>query len=82
MSSFSATSRVVLRRLFSITPFILSSLTSVGRPERCASLRSESPERKRANKIWLNQVVYLFDLTKWSNFSIPAEKKQISKPSE
>ena len=50
MLSFSAISHVVLRRLFSIIDFILSSSTSVGRPERGAPLRSKSPERKRAKQ--------------------------------
>ena len=44
MLSFSAISCVVLRRLFPTIAFILSSSTSVGRPERGASLRSKSPE--------------------------------------
>ena len=52
MLSFSAISRVVLRWLFSIIAFILSPPTSVGRPERGASLRSKSPEQKRANQFW------------------------------
>ena len=45
MLSFSAISRVVLRLLFSIIAFILSSSTSVGRPERGAYLRSKSLEQ-------------------------------------
>ena len=48
--SLSSISRVVLHWLFSIIAFILSSSTSVGRPERGASLRSKSPERKRVNQ--------------------------------
>ena len=36
MLSFSAISGVVVRRLFSIIAFILTSSTSVGRPERGA----------------------------------------------
>ena len=38
MLSFSAISRVVLRRLFSSIAFNLSSSTPVGRPDRGASL--------------------------------------------
>ena len=51
MLSFSVISRVVLRRLFFNIAFISSS-TSVGRPERGASLKSKSPERKRADQFW------------------------------
>ena len=50
MLSFSAISRVVICRFFFIVAFILSSSTSVGRPERGASLKSKSPERQRANQ--------------------------------
>ena len=50
MLRFSAISRVALRRLFSITAFVLSMSTSVGRPERGASLRLKTPERKQANQ--------------------------------
>ena len=53
MLSFSVISRVVLGRLFSIIAFILWSSTSVGRPERGASMRSKSPERKQENQFWL-----------------------------
>ena len=49
MLSCSAISRVVLRRLFSIIAFILSSSTLVGRPERGASLRSKSLEQEQTN---------------------------------
>ena len=52
MLSFYAIPRVVLRRLFFIIAFILSSSIAVGRPERGASLRSKSPERKREKQFW------------------------------
>ena len=57
MLSFSAISRVVLCRLFSIIAFILSSSASVGRPERGASLRSKSPERKAATELFSLDVI-------------------------
>ena len=50
MLSLSAIFRVVISRLFSIMAFIVSSSTSVGRPERDASLRSKSPnENEKTN---------------------------------
>ena len=60
MVSFSAISRVVLRLLFSIIAFILSSSTLVGHSERGSSLRSESPERKRAKQFWHCRLLMIF----------------------
>ena len=58
MLSFSGISRVVLRRLFSIIAFILSSSTSVGHAAHGASLKSKSPVRKRANQL----TIYILSL--------------------
>ena len=67
MLRFSAINRVVLRQLFSIIAFILSSSTPVGRPKRDASLRSKSLERKRANQYWhwrsVNDFHHKYDTT-------------------
>ena len=69
MLSFSAISRVVLRRLFSIIAFILSSSTSVERQKRGESLRSKSPEREGANQFWHWRSINDFSHKHYTTFS-------------
>ena len=69
MLSFSTISRVVLRRLFPIIAFILSSPISVGRPERGASLRLKSPERTRATNSGTGVLLMIFHHKHHTTFS-------------
>ena len=69
MLSFSVISHVVLRWIFSIIAFILSSTTSVVHPERGASLRSKSPELKRAKQFWHWRLLIIFHHKHHTTFS-------------